>query len=70
MDRLALQNKTPEEAVEYFVRFLDAEKLRQAKPSMCELIDKWRDEKVNSNIKPIGKRTALRCTRCYSGAIL
>jgi integrase len=49
-------SKNPEEAVDFFLAHLGKEATRQAKPSVGELVDKWKEYKLTSKIKPIGKR--------------
>jgi hypothetical protein len=58
VERLTPYSKTPENAVEFYLVHLGNEVLRLAMPPLSQLIDKWRDEKLESKIKPIGKRMA------------
>jgi integrase len=57
VDCLAPFNRKPEEAVDYFVKYLGEQKLRQAKPFLRELVDAWENEKLTSRIKPLAKRS-------------
>jgi integrase len=45
VDRLTRFDKTPEDAVDHFLKFLGNEVIRQAKPPIRKLADKWRDFK-------------------------
>jgi len=56
VDRLSPYAKTPEEAVDFYLVHLGREATRQSKPSVGELVDKWKESKLTSKIKPIGKR--------------
>jgi len=55
VERLAPHSKTPEEAVDHYVKFLGDEIIRQAKPPIQELADKWRDFKLTD--KTLSGRT-------------
>ena len=46
VQRLTCFDKTPEDAVHHYVKFLGEEIIRQAKPPILELADKWRDFKL------------------------
>jgi len=54
--RLSPYSKTPEDAAEFYLAHLGKEATRQSKPSVGELVDKWKESKLTSKIKPIGKR--------------
>jgi integrase len=46
VERLTRFDKTPQDAVDHYVKFLGEEIIRQAKPPILELADKWRDFKL------------------------
>ncbi|HOX55606.1 MAG TPA: site-specific integrase [Candidatus Paceibacterota bacterium] len=56
LDRLSPYSKTPEDAADFYLAHLGKEATRQSKPSVAELVDKWKESKLTSKIKPIGKR--------------
>lgn len=67
-ERLSIFHRTPEEAVSHYIEFLGAELLRQAKPTIGQLIDEYekfkglekRDEQYQNEIKLHCK--FIRCT--------
>lgn len=46
VDRLTPHGKTPEEAVDHYVKFLGEEIIRQAKPTVGQLVDKFQSHKL------------------------
>ncbi|MBE0546045.1 MAG: site-specific integrase [Verrucomicrobia bacterium] len=60
VERLAPHGKTPEDAVDHYVKFLGDEILRQAKPPIRELADKWRDFKLTDTTLSAKTVTEIR----------
>jgi hypothetical protein len=56
-DRLISYSKTPENATGFYLAYLGSEAIRQAQPSLMELVDEWQNEKLTSKIKPLAERT-------------
>src|SRR5689334_861202 len=56
-EKLSTHGKTPEEAVAHYLTFLGNEIIRQAKPVLKGLIEKWETEKLASKIRPLSDRT-------------
>jgi integrase len=54
--RLEKFGKLPEDAVTHYIAHLGEQATRQLMPPLSTLVDKWRDEKLKSKIKPIGVR--------------
>lgn len=66
-DKMKPHGKTPEDAVEHYIKFLGNEIIRQALPSISELADKWQAFKFFSKtvycLEPSTKKTSLTVPR-------
>lgn len=57
LERLKAFGKRPEEAVDHYIKFLGEETIRQVKPAIRELADKWKDFKNTD--KTLSRKTVI-----------